>query len=280
MSSLPPTAAAAVANPQWRAAATATDSVSEPLCDNGVLLPLTGADADLEARIEEEGAENDAAYFLPSDSGERKRLNVQRALFQDTAANALVLDMACGPGSWALEMAIKFPHASFVGGVGWNGPIGNLCAADIRQLATGASRPLFQAGRDDVAYEKLLDAAFQQADPTFAQSAPLFVRDLCKTTPESDSSGASSKKKLLDNDIGMLKAVDFVASDEGQAALKGAASFVHDISLAGTQKDGLSENLQKLLEHVDKVVQLVDDVAEVHIFAKIAWTLAIYGYKV
>ncbi|KAJ1569351.1 Solute carrier 26, partial [Cladochytrium tenue] len=87
---------------------------------------------DLEERIRTEVALSDATYFLPSDSGERKRLHVQHivnrhlfgglfhtpqnALFEDPTADAKILDVGCGPGSWTLEMAVKFPHASFVGG--------------------------------------------------------------------------------------------------------------------------------------------------------------------
>ncbi|KAJ1568618.1 hypothetical protein HK405_015921, partial [Cladochytrium tenue] len=93
--------------------------------DNG------GGGGRLRAELEREGAEIDAAYFLPSDSGERKRLQMQhivlrqvfgglfhtpqRALLEDPSVGAKVLDVGCGPGFWTLEMATKFPHASFIG---------------------------------------------------------------------------------------------------------------------------------------------------------------------
>ncbi|KAJ1569046.1 hypothetical protein HK405_010586, partial [Cladochytrium tenue] len=73
------------------------------------------ASGDLQERIEREGAESDATYFLGTDDGERRRLHVQ-ALLEDPQAAASVFDSGCGPGSWTLEMAIKFPHATFVGG--------------------------------------------------------------------------------------------------------------------------------------------------------------------
>ncbi|KAJ1556189.1 hypothetical protein HK405_005426 [Cladochytrium tenue] len=96
------------------------------------------ADGGLARAIEEEGRERDATYFLPSDSRERTRLHVQHILFrhlfgglfhtpqtelfsdQSPATSggdrAKILDMGCGPGSWALEMAVKYPHASVFGG--------------------------------------------------------------------------------------------------------------------------------------------------------------------
>ncbi|KAJ1555667.1 hypothetical protein HK405_014848 [Cladochytrium tenue] len=89
------------------------------------------ADAtNLEDEIKREGAESDATYFLPSDDAERKRLHMQhivtrhlfgglfltpqQAIFEDSSSDAKILDIGCGPGSWALEMAKKFPHASVV----------------------------------------------------------------------------------------------------------------------------------------------------------------------
>ncbi|KAJ1564297.1 hypothetical protein HK405_015276, partial [Cladochytrium tenue] len=47
--------------------------------------------------------------------------------------------------------------------VGWNGPLGNLAAADVRQLVTGASRRLFMSGRDDETYGRLINDALKQA---------------------------------------------------------------------------------------------------------------------
>ncbi|KAJ1560327.1 hypothetical protein HK405_007484, partial [Cladochytrium tenue] len=40
----------------------------------------------------------------------------QQALLNNASAAARVLDIGCGPGSWTLDMALKFPHATFVGG--------------------------------------------------------------------------------------------------------------------------------------------------------------------
>ncbi|KAJ1561241.1 hypothetical protein HK405_004514 [Cladochytrium tenue] len=57
--------------------------------------------------------------------------------------------------------------------VGWNGPIGNLAAADTRQMATGASRAVFMAGRDEASYQKLLADAFKQAGELLAAGCPL-----------------------------------------------------------------------------------------------------------
>ncbi|KAI9314397.1 S-adenosyl-L-methionine-dependent methyltransferase [Dichotomocladium elegans] len=73
------------------------------------------------------GAEN-VAYVLPNDTEEDDRLHLQhRALkeafgtnfdapVQDTLVEGMnVLDSACGPGSWALEMAGTFPNSKFYG---------------------------------------------------------------------------------------------------------------------------------------------------------------------
>ncbi|KAJ1550902.1 hypothetical protein HK405_015624, partial [Cladochytrium tenue] len=105
--------------------------------DGGTPAPMlqldeAAADSEMEERIKREGAENDAVYFLPSDDGERKRLQIQhvvfrhlfgglfhtpqKPLFDDPTAAARILDVGCGPGSWTIEMAVKFPHALFAGG--------------------------------------------------------------------------------------------------------------------------------------------------------------------
>ncbi|KAJ1561940.1 hypothetical protein HK405_001651 [Cladochytrium tenue] len=108
-------------------------SISDDIEQNRVLVPLVHAADSLEEDIEQEGTLADATYFLPADGAERKRLHVQhivfrhlfaglfhtpqQALLEDPSAAAKVLDMGCGPGSWTLEMAAKFPHAEFIGGV-------------------------------------------------------------------------------------------------------------------------------------------------------------------
>ncbi|KAJ1567830.1 hypothetical protein HK405_004620, partial [Cladochytrium tenue] len=97
------------------------NSNSEDPSAHLLLLPADGASSsvavsgDLQERIEREGAESDATYFLGADDGERRRLHVQ-ALLEDPQAAPSVFDSGCGPGPWTLEMAIKFPHATFVGG--------------------------------------------------------------------------------------------------------------------------------------------------------------------
>ncbi|KAJ1552968.1 hypothetical protein HK405_009381 [Cladochytrium tenue] len=141
----------------------------------------------------------------------------QQALLDDPTAAAKVLDIGCGPGSWTLDMALKFPRASFVGGVsaeyykydpknpsksplldsgpyydlkapgerlaklcskaglqdvqervavmpiGWNGPLGNLTAAELKQLAMGSAKRAYIAGRDEETYKKLVTDSFKQA---------------------------------------------------------------------------------------------------------------------
>ncbi|KAJ1562307.1 hypothetical protein HK405_013600 [Cladochytrium tenue] len=54
----------------------------------------------------------ESLYLLPADMDEKARLNMQRELFMDENANAKILDVGCGAGSWAIEMAKLFPHAS------------------------------------------------------------------------------------------------------------------------------------------------------------------------
>ncbi|KAJ1552783.1 hypothetical protein HK405_010028 [Cladochytrium tenue] len=223
-----------------------------------VLLVQQPGDAAFAASIEREREEADLAYFLPSDAGERRRLQMQhivlrhlfsgllfqtpqQALFENPDAAAKVLDIGCGPGSWTIDMAdpILYEHQHLpsnlvfqkenvleglscyfdeeqpgksrpvtsgpykelfsplsrilkangvdynleenltglctaaglkdvqerfaVAPVGWNGPIGGLAAADIKQLATGASKPLLKGARDDAAYDQLVADAFKQA---------------------------------------------------------------------------------------------------------------------
>ncbi|KAJ1568081.1 hypothetical protein HK405_003701 [Cladochytrium tenue] len=41
----------------------------------------------------------------------------------------------------------------------------------------------------------------------------------------------------------------------------------------------MSETLQNMLKCVDNAVQLLDELTSAHILAKVAWTLAVYGYK-
>ncbi|KAJ1554559.1 hypothetical protein HK405_004705, partial [Cladochytrium tenue] len=113
-------------------------------------------------------------------------------------------------------------------------------------------------------------------DPEFRRAAPPFVTNLCEV--ESDS-GAGTVSNPTGQNRWLQKAVDFVASDDQQAAVKDAKSFVHDVASAGAQGDALSEKLISMLVCVDKVVEIVDDFVEVHALVKITWTLAIYGYK-
>ncbi|KAJ1555995.1 hypothetical protein HK405_009185, partial [Cladochytrium tenue] len=47
--------------------------------------------------------------------------------------------------------------------IGWNGPLGNLNAADFRHIYLGAAKPMFMAGRDEAAYANLVEEAFKQA---------------------------------------------------------------------------------------------------------------------
>ncbi|KAJ1548494.1 hypothetical protein HK405_002971, partial [Cladochytrium tenue] len=73
----------------------------------------------------------ESLYTLPADADEKTRLNMQhivvrsifggnfhtpqRDLFMDEKANAKILDVGCGAGSWAIDMAKQFPHASVTG---------------------------------------------------------------------------------------------------------------------------------------------------------------------
>ncbi|KAJ1563105.1 hypothetical protein HK405_000954, partial [Cladochytrium tenue] len=114
-------------------------------------------------------------------------------------------------------------------------------------------------------------------DPEFRRAAPPFVVNLCEV--ESDS-GAGTVSNPIGQNRWLQKAVDFVASDDKQAAVKDAKSFVHDVASTGAQGDVLSEKLKSMLVCVDKVVEIVDDFVEVHALVKITWTLAIYGYKI
>ncbi|CAG8733972.1 13573_t:CDS:2, partial [Funneliformis mosseae] len=68
-------------------------------------------------------------YYLPNDSQESDRLNMQHYLYRHvwkgnfsspmtkelTEGNTSVLDIGCGPGFWLLDMAQKYPLSSFVG---------------------------------------------------------------------------------------------------------------------------------------------------------------------
>ncbi|KAJ1545299.1 hypothetical protein HK405_008017, partial [Cladochytrium tenue] len=91
------------------------------------------ADLALVRAVEDEG---EPTYFMGNSASERKRLHMQHIifrhllgglfhtpqedLFNGTAETpdsqpATVLDVGCGPGSWAIEMAKTFPESKFVG---------------------------------------------------------------------------------------------------------------------------------------------------------------------
>lgn len=66
----------------------------------------------------------DAPYLLPTDLPEHQRLDVQHALMQAVLQNPYqaplvnpgeILDVGCGTGRWAYEMAQVFPQATVVG---------------------------------------------------------------------------------------------------------------------------------------------------------------------
>jgi len=73
--------------------------------------------------------ESTVNYYVPNDSEESNRVNVQHYLLRYvwkgnfsspitdklSGRNASVLDIDCGPGSWVLDMAQKFPQSSFIG---------------------------------------------------------------------------------------------------------------------------------------------------------------------
>jgi ubiquinone/menaquinone biosynthesis C-methylase UbiE len=65
-------------------------------------------------------------YILPKDAEEGNRLDVQHYLFKLAAGGLYraplhtimphnILDVACGTGAWAREMALKFPQAQVIG---------------------------------------------------------------------------------------------------------------------------------------------------------------------
>ncbi|KAJ1548479.1 hypothetical protein HK405_003030, partial [Cladochytrium tenue] len=47
--------------------------------------------------------------------------------------------------------------------IGWNGPIGKLCAEDFKQANLGASRKVFQGDMEDAVFVKLVQDGFKQA---------------------------------------------------------------------------------------------------------------------
>ncbi|KAJ1548356.1 hypothetical protein HK405_003548 [Cladochytrium tenue] len=131
---------------------------------------------------------------------------------------------------------------------------------------------------DDVMLRaRVLIKLILEDDPEFRLAAPPFVVSLCKV--ETDE-GADTVSNPTGRSRWLQKAVDFVAPDEQQSAVKVAKSFFHEAASAGAQGDTLSEKLKSMLVCIDKVVEIVDDFVEVHALVKITWTLAIYGYKV
>lgn len=67
----------------------------------------------------------DAPYALPKDLGETNRLNFQHFLLRQllqsnylaplTQAPQAILDVGCGTGRWAIEMAAQFPDSNIIG---------------------------------------------------------------------------------------------------------------------------------------------------------------------
>ncbi|KAJ1567899.1 hypothetical protein HK405_004362, partial [Cladochytrium tenue] len=91
------------------------------------------ADLALVRVVENEG---EPTYFMGNSASERRRLHLKHIIFrhlfgglfhtpQEDLLNgtpgspdsqpAIVLDVGCGPGSWAIEMATTFPESKFVG---------------------------------------------------------------------------------------------------------------------------------------------------------------------
>ncbi|KAJ1569252.1 hypothetical protein HK405_007764 [Cladochytrium tenue] len=67
--------------------------------------------------------------------------------------------------------------------IGWNGPVGDLCAVDLRQVMSGAAAAaaaaaagLNAAGRDEAAHQAFVDAALRQA-----AEQKIFMKAFCVT---------------------------------------------------------------------------------------------------
>ncbi|KAJ1539263.1 hypothetical protein HK405_013070, partial [Cladochytrium tenue] len=63
--------------------------------------------------------------------------------------------------------------------IGWNGPVGDLCAVDLRQVMSGAAAAAAgfnAAGRDEAAHQAFVDAALRQA-----AEQKLFMKAFCVT---------------------------------------------------------------------------------------------------
>ncbi|CAG8561962.1 8129_t:CDS:2 [Paraglomus occultum] len=71
---------------------------------------------------------DDSNYFLPNDSGEEERLDIQHAVWkhgfngnfsapvdQLLRSGARVLDVCCGSAIWTLELAKQYPNSHFIG---------------------------------------------------------------------------------------------------------------------------------------------------------------------
>ncbi|KAJ1567479.1 hypothetical protein HK405_005819 [Cladochytrium tenue] len=71
----------------------------------------------------------------------------------------------------------------------------------------------------------------------FRRAAPPFVVNLCEV--ETDS-GAGTTSNTIGQNRWLPKAVDFVASDDQQASVKDAMSFVHGVASAGAQGDAFT----------------------------------------
>ncbi|KAJ1567023.1 hypothetical protein HK405_007471 [Cladochytrium tenue] len=138
--------------------------------------------SDLEERIRREGAENDAAYFLPSDDAERKRLHLQ-------PQDPLSYDHRNLPAN--VEFKVEDALAGLSCKVGWNGPLGNLAASDFKQVMTGASKRAFMQGREEAVFDNLVEDAFKQAVLTSHSALEETVAESASNRGDPDADTAS-----------------------------------------------------------------------------------------
>ncbi|KAJ1569770.1 hypothetical protein HK405_004499 [Cladochytrium tenue] len=118
-------------------------------------------------------------------------------------------------------------------------------------------------------------------DPAFATNAPEFVRELrikdTSTTTESDGEDLRHKKGKQPLVNWIESAVNWAKSVKGKAALEDWN--IGESASDAPQGDEFSDKLNNVLKCIDNIVEIVDDFTELHILAKAAWTLAVYGYK-